>query len=247
MKDYISLESLDKDCSDLLLHLSAPFASVMRQVYLWMTFALCISGITAHAVANSPLLVSYMFVHQQWLFWCLAGVLLALVFILSAFIDKLSMFTATLLFILFSLVNGVVLSSIFLTYTMESIGSVFFVTAGLFLTMSIIGYTTKKDLTSMGNLFYMALWGLILSTIVNVFIHSSMMTLLINYAGVIIFIGLTAYDTQKIKQRLLSSYLSPSPTPSTSLSKIALLGALELYLDFINMFLYLLRLFGKKK
>lgn len=247
MNNYLSTEESDKHYSDILQHLSPTFACVMRQVYLWMTFALCVSGLTAHIVANNPVFVSYIFIEQSWIFWCLTGFLLVVGISLAVFIDRLSLPLAFLFFVVYSLANGVILSSVFIIYTIDSISSVFFITAGLFLTMSVVGYMTKKDLTSLGNLFYVGLWGLILATIVNIFIHSSVMTLIISYIGVVIFIGLTAYDTQKIKLRLLRSYLSPSPEPSTSVYKMALLGAFDLYLDFLNLFLYLLRIFGKKK
>jgi len=166
-----------------------------------------------------------------------------LVFAISAAINKLSLTTATLLFVLYSVINGATLSVIFLVYTMESIASVFFITAGTFGVMAFIGYTTKKDLTSLGKMLLMALIGLIIATLVNVFfIQSSGFSLIVSYVGVLIFVGLTAYDSQKIKQMLLQA-----PDAGESAQKLALLGALTLYLDFINLFIYLLRIFGDRK
>jgi Integral membrane protein, interacts with FtsH len=140
-------------------------------------------------------------------------------------------------------INGVVLSSIFLVYTMTSIASVFFITAGTFAVMAFIGYTTKTDLTSMGKILLMAIIGLIIASLVNVFlVKSSGFDLIISYAGVLIFVGLTAYDSQKIKQML-----QMAPDASEASQKLALVGALSLYLDFINLFIYLLRILGKRE
>ena len=151
------------------------------------------------------------------------------------------MTTATLMFILYSVINGALLSYIFLLYTSSSIATVFFITAGTFATMALIGYTTKTDLTSIGKYLFMALIGLIIATLVNVFIKSSGFTLILSYIGVLIFVGLTAYDSQKIKQMLLQA-----PDAGEGAQKVALLGALTLYLDFINLFLYMLRIFGRR-
>lgn len=149
---------------------------------------------------------------------------------------------ATLMFVLYSVINGVTLSSIFLIYTAESITQVFLITAGTFGAMAFIGYTTKKDLSSMGKYLLMALIGLIIATLVNIFFKSSGMSMIISYVGVLIFVGLTAYDSQKIKEMCNSiEYVDESA------QKLALLGALTLYLDFINLFIYLLRIFGKRE
>jgi hypothetical protein len=146
------------------------------------------------------------------------------------------------MFILYSVINGAMLSSIFLVYTASSIATVFFITAGTFGAMALVGYTTKTDLTSMGKFLFMALIGLIIATIVNLFVKSTGMTLILSYVGVLIFVGLTAYDSQKIKEMLLQA-----PDASEGAQKLALLGALTLYLDFINLFIYLLRIFGKRE
>ncbi len=218
------------------------FAILMRKVYLWMAMALVITGVTSYGVASSPGLMQAI-VTNNALLWVLIIAEFGLVFAISAAINKLSLTTATLLFVLYSVINGATLSVIFLVYTMESIASVFFITAGTFGIMAFIGYTTKKDLTSLGKMLFMALIGLIIATLVNVFfIHSSGFSLIVSYVGVLIFVGLTAYDSQKIKQMLLQA-----PDAGESAQKLALLGALTLYLDFINLFIYLLRIFGDRK
>jgi FtsH-binding integral membrane protein len=153
----------------------------------------------------------------------------------------LSLAVATLMFVLYSVINGALLSYIFILYTASSISTVFFITAGTFAAMAFIGYTTKTDLSSWGKILLMALLGLIIATVVNVFIKSTMFNLILSYVGVLIFVGLTAYDSQKIKQMLLQA-----PDASEGAQKVALLGALTLYLDFINLFIYLLRIFGKR-
>jgi FtsH-binding integral membrane protein len=134
------------------------------------------------------------------------------------------------------------MSFIFLAYTYESVASVFFITAGTFAVMALYGYFTKSDLSSWGKILFMALIGLIIATIVNLFIGSSMLSMILSYAGVLIFVGLTAYDTQKIKQMLQDAEVADE-----SAQKVALMGALSLYLDFINLFLYLLRIFGSSR
>ncbi len=218
------------------------FAILMRKVYLWMAMALVITGVISYGVASSPGLMQAILTNNA-LLWVLIIAEFGLVFAISAAINKLSLTTATLLFVLYSVINGATLSVIFLVYTMESIASVFFITAGTFGVMAFIGYTTKKDLTSLGKMLLMALIGLIIATLVNVFfIQSSGFSLIVSYVGVLIFVGLTAYDSQKIKQMLLQA-----PDAGESAQKLALLGALTLYLDFINLFIYLLRIFGDRK
>ena len=146
------------------------------------------------------------------------------------------------MFVAYSVINGAMLSSIFMIYTAASIASVFFITAATFAVMALIGYTTKTDLTSVGKLLFMALIGLVIATIVNMFIGSSTLTMICSYVGVLIFVGLTAYDSQKIKNMLMQA-----PDAGESSQKLALLGALTLYLDFINLFIYLLRIFGDRR
>ena len=154
------------------LSMSAAFPILMRKVYVWMTLALVLTGVTAYGVASSPGVITAIF-SNQLLFWGLIIAEFALVFGISAAINRLSLTTATLMFVLYSVINGAVLSSIFLIYTLSSIASVFFITAGTFGVMALIGYTTKTDLTSMGKILFMALIGIIIATIVNIFLKSS--------------------------------------------------------------------------
>lgn len=221
---------------------SVAFPSLMRKVYVWMTLALVITGFVAYGVASSPGIVTAL-VSNKLLFWGLFIAELALVWTVSARINRLSLTTATLLFILYSALNGATLSLILLVYTMESVASVFFITAGTFAAMAAIGYFTKADLSSLGKILMMALIGLIIATVVNVFLlKSGSFGLILSYVGVLIFVGLTAYDTQKIKQMLIMA-----DDVNEETQKIALLGSLSLYLDFINLFLYLLRIFGNSR
>jgi FtsH-binding integral membrane protein len=223
------------------LAMSSAFPVLMRKVYVWMTLALVITGFTAYGVATSPGVQQAIFTNQI-VFWGLVIAEFALVIGVSAAINRLSLATATLMFILYSVINGALLSSIFLIYTASSISTVFFITAGTFAAMALIGYTTKTDLSSIGKYLFMALIGLIIATFVNFFIKSSGFDYILSYIGVLIFVGLTAYDSQKIKQMLLQA-----PDAGEGAQKIALLGALSLYLDFINLFIYLLRIFGKRE
>jgi FtsH-binding integral membrane protein len=220
---------------------SAAFPVLMRKVYVWMTLALVITGFTAYGVATSPGIQQLVF-GNSIVMWGLIIAEFALVIGVSAAINKLSLTMATLMFILYSVINGALLSSIFLIYTASSIATVFFITAGTFGAMALVGYTTKTDLTSMGKILFMALIGLVIATLVNLFVKSSGFTLILSYVGVLIFVGLTAYDSQKIKQMMLQA-----PDAGEGAQKLALLGALTLYLDFINLFIYLLRIFGKRE
>lgn len=215
------------------------FKALMRKVYLWMTMALMITGITAAGVANSPNLLALIY-SNSFVLWGMIIAELGLVFYVSARIDKLSLPTATMLFILYSVLNGAMLSSIFLVYSTALISKVFFITAGTFGATAFYGYATKKDLSSIGNILFMALIGLIIATVVNIFMKSAMFDLILSYIGVAIFVGLTAWDSQKIKTMLALQH-----DADESAQKIALMGALSLYLDFINLFLYLLRIFGR--
>lgn len=213
--------------------------ALMRKVYVWMTLALLITGFTAYGVASSPGIISAIFANKM-VVWGIFFAELGIVWYVSARIMRLSLMSATLLFVLYSVLNGLMLSFIFIAYTMTSIASVFFITAGTFAVMSLIGYFTKADLSSLGRILMMALIGLIIATLVNVFLlKDTGLGLILSYVGVLIFVGLTAYDTQKIKQMLMQA-----DDVSEEAQKIALLGSLSLYLDFINLFLYLLRIFG---
>ncbi len=234
-------ESLYKMIREKEGTVSLMFPALMRKVYVWMTLALIITGFTAWGVASNPGLV-YAIVTNKILFWGLVIAELAMVWAISGAINRLSLTTATLLFVGYSVLNGVTLSVVFLAYTLSSIASVFFITAGTFAAMAFIGYTTKTDLTSLGKILFMALIGLIIATVVNLFMGSSMFNLILSYVGVAIFVGLTAYDSQKIKNMLYEA-----DELDESSQKLALLGSLTLYLDFINLFLYLLRIFGSNR
>lgn len=218
------------------------YSKLMRSVYLWMTFALIITGLTAATVAFSPAMLSMLF-SSKITFYGLIIAELAVVIILSARIQKLSFTTATLMFILYSILTGATLSVIFLAYQLDSIVTTFFVTAGTFGSMTLIGYTTKKDLSKMGTYLLMTLIGLVIATLVNMFLANSTLDWIITYVGVLLFIGLTAYDTQKIKQ-MLREYGTEINENS---QKMALMGSLTLYLDFINLFLYLLKILSNRK
>jgi len=213
-------------------------ASFMTKVYGWMCFALFITGFTAWRVASLPIETLTNF---QNLFWLLIIAQLGLVFVISGMINRLSAQTAIALFVVFSLLMGVTLSFVFLVYTAESIATTFAVTGLTFGIMSFYGFVTKRDLSSWGNLLFMALIGLIIGTVVNLFWANTMLYWLTTYAGIIIFVGLTAYDTQKLKN------LSYQIGDGENTHKMAILGALTLYLDFINLFLHLLRLLGRRR
>ncbi|WP_373697536.1 Bax inhibitor-1/YccA family protein [Porphyromonas loveana] len=216
-------------------------ATTMRHVFAWMFGALGITALTAMLVAKSSFI--YTIIMNPGLLWGLIIAELALVFILSARIGKMSFFTASLLFTGYSLLNGVTLSSIFIVYTATSIATTFFIAAGMFGAMALWGYTTKKDLSRWGSIFFMLLIGLILATVVNMFLRSDAMGFIISIIGVIIFTGLTAFDVNKIKQMLAQTQ---GMDKGDVARKVALMGALALYLDFINLFLYLLRFFGRR-
>ena len=213
---------------------------MVRNVYLWMTAALAITGLVAYYVAGSQAILSALF-SNGWTIFVLFFAEIGLVIGLSAAINKISALTATLMFALYSVLNGVTLSSIFLVYEIGSIATTFFVAAGTFGAMAIYGSVTKKDLTKVGNLCMMAVIGLIIATVVNLLIRSTMADMIISGVGVLVFVGLTAYDAQKIKNMLYGA------EESEMTNKIAVLGALSLFLDFINLFLYLLRFFGRRK
>ena len=221
--------------------MSEAFPALMRKVYVWMTLALVITGFTAYFVATNPTALSLIY-SNQLVFWALIIAELGLVIGLSAAINRLSLTTATLMFVLYSVVNGVTMASIFLVYTLSSIASVFFITAATFGAMALYGYFTKKDLTSWGRFLFMALIGIIIASVVNIFVGSSGLSLIVSYIGVLVFVGLTAYDSQKIKEML-----STAANQGEGMQKLALLGALTLYLDFINLFLHLLRILGSSR
>ena len=235
-----SIQSNDMYVYENEAQISNAFGYLMRKVYLWMTLALGITGLCAYWVAKSGIV--YTLFSSSALMWVLILAELGLVIGLSAAIHKISLTTATLLFVAYSVLNGITFSTIFVIYEPAVIAKVFFITAGAFAGLAFVGYTIKKDLSAMGKFFIMALIGIIIATIVNIFfVKSPGFDLIICYAGVLIFAGLTAYDSQKIKEMCLSYEYADSTA-----QKMALLGSLTLYLDFINLFLYLLRIFGRR-
>ena len=209
-------------------------------VYGWMVAALAISGISAFAVFNSEALATFIF-GSRFTFMGLIIAELALVFILSAGIRKMSFAAAAVSFIIYSIINGLTLSSVLFIYTGTSIVRIFVITALMFGAMSIYGATTRNNLQSAGKYLMMALVGLIIASLVNMLLHSSSFDWLISFITVGVFTGLTAYDSQKILQ--VAQYAQNNDT----YRKVAVIGALELYLDFVNIFLSLLRLFGRRR
>jgi len=210
----------------------------MLRVYNYMASALALTGVVAYAVANTEVLYNAIF--GTGLAWVVILAPLGMVFFLSARVNKMSVTAAQATFWVFAALMGMSLASIFVIYTQESIARVFFITAGTFGAMSLYGYTTKKDLTGWGSFLMMGLIGIIIASIVNIFLASSAMHFAISVIGVLVFVGLTAYDTQKIKESYAAS------DSGEVASKKAIMGALRLYLDFINLFLMMLRLFGNR-
>lgn len=223
------------------LALQKAMPTLMQKVFVWMAMALAITGITAYTVTQSPAMLQLMFGSRIPIFLCIAAEF-GIVIYLSSRISRMSLTTATVWFIVYSILTGITLAPIFLVYTGASIAKTFLITGGTFGAMALIGFTTKRDLSKMGSLLFMALIGLIISTLVNLFLKSTMFEMILSGLGVLIFTGLTAWDVQSIKKMLLES-----GEVSESTMKLALLGALTLYLDFINLFLYLLRFFGDRK
>lgn len=214
--------------------------SFVRSVYNWMAAGLGITGLVAYSVANMPEVRNVIF-GSGIVFFGLIIAQLALVFTLSARIHRMQAGTATSLFVLYSALNGATLSSIFLAYAQSSITSTFFVCSATFVACSVYGWTTRRDLTSMGGFLTMGLIGIVIASVVNLFVQSSAVSVIVSYIGVLVFVGLTAYDTQDIKNMAMSQ---PADIDSGAVRKGAILGALKLYLDFINLFLMLLRIFG---
>lgn len=213
----------------------------MNRVYGWMSLALVVSALSALFTAQSPAMLGFIF-GSKFAFFGLIIAELALVWYMSARIMSLRFSTAALLMGAYSVLNGVTLSSVLLVYAQATVQAAFLATAVTFAVMSAIGYFTKTDLTRMGSMLLMALVGVIVATVVNFFLKSDGLTTVITYLGLLVFIGLTAYDTQKIKQTLL---VQDQLAMQVDIRKIALMGALNLYLDFINMFLYILRLMDR--
>lgn len=212
---------------------------IMQQVYAWMTAGLLTSGAVAFFAANSGFTESLA--RTPLLFFGLFIAQIAVVWYLSARIGRMAPSTAIATFLGYSLLSGLTLSPILYVYTSESIAATFFVTGGTFGVMSAFGYLTKTDLSKMGNILFMALIGFLLASVVNIFLASSALYWILTYAGIAIFVGLTAWDTQKIKR------MSMGVTNEADAQRVSIIGALTLYLDFINLFLLLLRILGNRR
>lgn len=213
-------------------------SKMMRKTFGWMTMCLLITALTAMGVVNSGLFYQ---IASSGAMWLLIIAELVLVFVLSARINKMSVTTATIMLIVYSALNGATLSFIFLAYSLGSIAKTFFITTGMFGVMALVGATTKRDLSKMGSILFMALIGLIIASLVNIFLHSSGLDWIISLIGVVLFTALTAYDVQRVKRLATESDLYDD----TQVGRLAVISALSLYLDFINLFLYLLRFFGR--
>ena len=212
----------------------------VRSVYNWMAIGLGLTGVVAFAVANSPAMLQIVYGNKM-LFFGLIIAELVLVFTLSARVSKMQASTATGLFLLYAGLNGITLAFVFLVFTASSIASTFFVCAATFVACSIYGWTTKRDLTSIGSFLFMGLIGIIIASVVNMFVKSTAVATIVSYVGVLVFVGLTAWDTQKLKSMAVSQ---PEGLEAGVVRKGAIIGALSLYLDFINLFLMLLHILG---
>ncbi len=213
--------------------------SVMKSVFLKMTFAILITAFISMGTAYFATGFAETLAANSWVYWGLAIAEIGIVIYLSARLNSMSATTATLLFYVFAILNGLTLSLIYFVYTEQSIATTFFVTAGAFGAMSVYGYVTKTDLSKFGSILVMALFGLIICILVNLFMQSSTLEWIISGVGVLIFTGLTAWDTQKIKRMV-------ELNPTAADGRLATIGALSLYLDFVNLFLYLLRFLGNR-
>ncbi|MBO5882651.1 MAG: Bax inhibitor-1/YccA family protein [Alistipes sp.] len=216
-------------------------STLFKSLYMQMAAALTVTGLTAYFLSQSARFWEMLATNPSML-WILIFAQIGVVVWLSARVMRMSMGAATMLFIAYSVLTGITLSSIFLIYDMGTIATTFFVTAGTFFAMSLIGYITRMDLSRIGSMLYMMLIGIIIATVVNFFVASTTLYWVITYVGVIVFVGLIAWDTQKIRNIFIEH-----ASADENGFKLALLGALILYLDFINLFLYLLRIFGNSR
>ena len=212
----------------------------IRSVYNWMAIGLALTGFTAYYVSHSQAMINLVY-RTPGIMMVLIFAELGFVFFLATRIQKIKASTATGLFAIYAILNGVTLSYIFMVYTASSIVSTFFICAVTFLACSIYGMVTKRDLTSLGGFMFMGLIGIVIASVINMFLHSSAMQMIISYVGVVVFVGLTAYDTQKLKDM---SVTIPGDATGAMIRKGAIMGALTLYLDFINLFILLLQIFG---
>lgn len=227
------MQSIPMERSQAQLRVNA----FVRSVYNWMAVGLALTGGVAWFVANNEPVLRFVY-QARWIFFIGE---LALVFMLAARVGKMKASTATGMFMFYAALNGATMAFIFLVYTMSSIASTFFICAGTFAACSIFGWVTKKDLTGVGNFMFMGLIGILIASVVNIFLKSPGMQMIISYIGVIVFTGLTAYDTQKLKHMAMAQ---PAGLDAAVVRKGAIIGALTLYLDFILMFQYLLMIFG---
>jgi FtsH-binding integral membrane protein len=215
-------------------------------VFMWMFLALGITAATAWTVATTPSLISLLVNPETGgmsvLGWVVLLAPLGLVLLMSAGFQRLSATTMVLIFVLYSVLMGASLSFIFLAYTGASIAKTFVITSGMFGVMAVVGYTTKTDLSKFGSIMFMGLIGIIIASVVNMFMRSEMMDYIISFIGVLVFTGLTAYDVQKLKR--IGAGVGVENETSR---KLTIMGALTLYLDFINLFLFLLRFFGDRR
>lgn len=217
-------------------------ASFVLKVYNWMAMGLAITALVSLSIELVFPDIRTILLENPFIFWGLLIFELALVWGLSASINKISPVFAVLLFLFYAGVNGVTLSILFLIYQFGSLAYTFFITAAMFGVTSVFGFLTRMDLSRLGGILMMALFGLIIASVGNIFLNATSLEWLISYAGVVIFVGLTAYDTQKIKKMSMDI-----ESDSDEGNKASIMGALALYLDFINLFLFLLRIMGRRR
>lgn len=215
-------------------------ARFFNSVYAWMAAGLGVTALVAWWVSTQPQVISQIFRGPIIVLLFVAE--LALVWTVAGAVRRINATTATVLFLIYAALNGLTLSIIFLVYTQAAIASAFFVTAAMFGATSVYGFVTRRDLTSLGSLLFMGLIGIIIASVVSIFWHPTILTVLINYLGALIFIGLTAYDTQKLKWIALQTR-----NDAVLAARLSISGALALYLDFINLFLFLLRILGDRR
>ncbi|MBK0004311.1 Bax inhibitor-1/YccA family protein [Erwinia sp. S38] len=236
------MDRYPRSSDSIVQRASTGLSTYMAQVYGWMTCGLLLTAFVSWYAANTPEVMQLVFANRIT-FFGLIIVQLGLVVLLSMMVQKLSGAVATGIFMLYSALTGLTMASIFLVYTYSSIASTFVVTAGMFGAMSLWGYTTKRDLSGMGSMLFMALIGILLASLVNLWLKSTALMWAVTYIGVVVFVGLTAYDTQKLK----NIGESINVDDKENLRRYSIMGALTLYLDFINLFLMLLRIFGNRR
>jgi hypothetical protein len=215
-------------------------ATFFNAVYAWMCAGLALTGAVAFWVSSQPELMAHV-IHGPLFIICIVAEL-ALVFTVAAAVRRISAGVATALFMLYAALNGLTLSVVFLAYTHAVLSGAFIITAGMFGAMSLYGHVTRRDLTGLGSLLFMGLIGVVLASVVSIFWHNSMLSTIINYVGVFVFVGLTAYDTQKLRQ-----YAVATQGNAAAAARLSVNGALMLYLDFINLFLFLVRILSDRR